>query len=284
MKKDFSQEKENVQRKAEEYKEEAAPWIVWMARFGHLSKGAVYIVIGILAVMTPFGLHGKLTTSSGALYTIAKQPFGSVMLVALAVGLAGYAMWQVIMTIFDPEHKGKNAKGWIARISYLIIAAIYFGLCISAIKIVLRASVSTSSQKYQTLSAKALSQPFGQTLIAIIGAVFIGVGIYNLYKAYTEKFARKLKRDEMDKKEWKTARYTGKFGIAAHGLVFAIIGIFLLRTAIKANPHETKGLDGALAELAKQPFGPVLLTVVALGLVAYGAYLLFEAKYRRLDP
>jgi hypothetical protein len=284
MKKDFSQHKENAQRKAEEYKDEVAPWIVRMARFGYLSKGAVYIVIGILAVMTAFGLHGKLTTSSGALYTIAKQPFGSVVLMVLAVGLAGYAMWQVIMTVFDPEHKGNDAKGWIARISYLIIAAIYFGLCINAIKIIFRASISTSSEKYQTLSAKALAQPLGQAIIALIGAVIIGVGIYNFYKACTEKFKHKLKRHEMNKEEWKIAIYIGKFGLAAHGVVFAIIGFFLIRTAIQANPAETKGLDGALAELAKQPFGPVLLTVVALGLVAYGGYLFFKAKYRRLDP
>jgi uncharacterized membrane protein YqhA len=284
MKKDFSQEKEHVQRKAEEYKEEAAPWIIWMARFGHLSKGAVYVVIGILAVMTPFGTHGKLTTSSGALYTIAKQPFGSVMLAALAVGLASYAVWQIIMAVFDPEHKGKDVKGWMARISYLIIAAIYFGLCFSAVKIMIRASVSTSGEKYQTLSTKALAQPFGQTMIAIIGAVFIGVGLYNLYNAYKEKFTQKLKRHQMNKKEWNAVRYTGKFGISAHGVVFAIIGIFLLRTAFKADPHETKGLDGALAEVAKQPFGTVLLVVVSLGLAAYGAYLLFEAKYKRLAP
>lgn len=284
MEKDLSQHKEHAQRKAEEYKDEAAPWIVRMARLGHFSKGAVYIVIGILAVMTAFGLQGKLTTSSGALYTIAKQPFGSVMLAALAVGLAGYALWQVIMTVFDPEHKGNDAKGWMARISYLIIAAIYFSLCVSAIKIIFRASANSSSQKYQTLSAKALAQPFGQTIIAVIGAVFICIGVYNFYKAYTEKFKKGLKRHEMNQKEWKTARYIGKFGLFAHGVVFAIIGIFLIRTAIQADPDETKGLDGALAELVKQPFGPVLLTIVALGLVAYGAYLLFEAKYRRLDP
>lgn len=284
MEKDLSHHKEQAQQKAEDYKDEAAPWIERMARFGHLSKGAVFIVIGILAVMTAFGPEGKLTNSSGALYTIAKQPFGSVMLGALAIGLAGYALWQVIMAIFDPEHKGTDAKGWIARISYLIIAGVYFGLCTSAIKMIMRASVNTSSEKYQTLSAKMLAKPFGQTIIAIIGAVFIGICIYNFYKAYTEKFTKGLKRHEMNNKEWKIARYMGKFGLFAHGVVFAIIGIFLIRTAIQADPDETKGLDGALAEVVKQPFGPWLLSIVALGLVSYGAYLIFEAKYRRLDP
>lgn len=88
----------------------------------------------------------------------------------------------------------------------------------------------------------------------------------------------------MNQKEWKTARYIGKFGISAHGIVFAIMGIFLIRAAVQADPDETKGLDGALAELVKQPYGQVLLTIVALGLVAYGVYLLFEARFRRLDP
>ncbi|SDM44421.1 protein of unknown function [Fictibacillus solisalsi] len=284
MDKDLSQHKEHAERKAEEYKEEAEPWIVRMARFGHLSKGAVYILIGVLAVMTAFGLSGKLTTSSGALYTVAKQPFGSVILAVLAIGLAGYALWQIIMAIFDPEHKGKDAKGWIARISYLIVAGIYIGLCVSAVKIIFRASSGSSSEKYQTLSAKVLAQPFGQFIIGLLGAIIIGVGLFNFYKAYKEKYLNVLKREEMNQKEWRTARYIGKFGISAHGVVFAIMGIFLIRSAVQADPDETKGLDGALAELVKQPYGQVLLTIVALGLVAYGVYLLFEARFRRLDP
>ena len=74
----------------------------------------------------------------------------------------------------------------------------------------------------------------------------------------------------------------GRFGYAALGVVFTIIGIFLIVAAVQDNPHEAKGLDTALQELLRQPFGPILLAIVALGLIAYGVYSFVEARYRRV--
>ncbi|MGM1033722.1 MAG: DUF1206 domain-containing protein [Bacillota bacterium] len=88
----------------------------------------------------------------------------------------------------------------------------------------------------------------------------------------------------MSPKERKWSKYLGKFGISARGVIFGIIGVFLIKTAIQADPDETKGLDGALAEVANQPFGPVMLTIVSLGLIAYGVYMFAEARYKRLNP
>ncbi|MDQ0219616.1 DUF1206 domain-containing protein [Peribacillus cavernae] len=271
-------------RKVNRIKGRAKPWVLRFARFGHMAKGVVYLVIGLLALQSAFGLGGKLISSKGALYVIAQQPFGLLLLIILAAGLSGYACWQIVMALFDPENKGSDLKGIVARIGYVVIAGIYTGTCYSAIKILFHARVDTSNEHYQTLSAKMLAQPFGQTAIGLLGAVILIVGIIQVSKALSGRFQKKFKKNEMTRKEWKWSGHIGKVGISARGLVFSIIGIFLIRTAIQADPDETKGLDGALAEVAQQPFGPVLLTIVSMGLIAYGVYMFAEARYKRLNP
>ncbi|MFC0189295.1 DUF1206 domain-containing protein [Fictibacillus aquaticus] len=252
------------------------------ARFGYMAKGIVYMLIGILALLAATGLKGKLTGQEGAMYTLAKQPFGPFLLIVLAAGLAGYTFWQVVRAIFDPECASPSWKRWFARAGYLIIAGIYTTVCISALRILFRARVDTSDKGYQTLSQKMLAQPFGQLIIGLAGIVFIVIGVVMLYQAISGRFKKRFKKNEMNKQEWRWSGYVGTFGMSARAVVFIIIGIFLIRTAYTSDPKETKGLDGALAELASQPYGPLQLGIVALGFISYGVYMFAHARYRRL--
>lgn len=263
--------------------ESLRPWVHRFARVGYTSKGIVYVLIGILALIMSTGKHPNEASSNGALYTIAQQPFGPLLLILLSIGLSAYAFWQLVRAVFDPECVNHSWKRWFSRLSYLFIAGTYIAMCISALRILFRARAESSDKTYQTLSAQMLSQPFGQLLIAISGLVFGIIGIIFLYKAFSHRFKRDLKKNEMNKKEWRWSGYIGTFGMAARGIVFMIIAFFLVRTAILADPDETKGLDGALLELASQPFGPVLLAIVSLGFISYGIFMFASAKYRRLD-
>src|SRR5436190_24012967 len=67
-----------------------------LARPGLIARGVVYAVIGVLAIKVAVGSAGKAPNQQGALKTVAQQPFGKVLLIALAVGLAGYAGWRLI--------------------------------------------------------------------------------------------------------------------------------------------------------------------------------------------
>ncbi|MDR7071832.1 DUF1206 domain-containing protein [Fictibacillus barbaricus] len=261
------------------------PWVHRFARIGYLSKGIVYVVIGILALLMSTGKHPSEASSQGALYTIAKQPFGPVLLIILAIGLSAYAFWQLVKTIFDPECTDQhfNWKRLFNRLGYLIVAGIYTAMCISALRILFRARAESSDKKYQVLTAKMLAQPFGQILIALAGLVIGIIGVSFLIRAISFKFKKDLKKNEMNKKEWKWSGYIGTFGIGARGIVFMIIAFFLIRTAWQADPNETKGLDGALAELVTKPFGPILLAIVSLGFMAYGVFMFASARYRRLN-
>ncbi|MEO0936137.1 MAG: DUF1206 domain-containing protein [Cyanobacteria bacterium J06641_2] len=261
-----------------------ASWIERLARFGYASKGAVYLLVGLLAVQAAFGPGGKKTGTEGALVTLVQQPFGQVLLGLVAFGLISYAMWRFVEAINDPENKGNDLKGIATRLSYIANGLAYAGLAWTAIQIIMGTGGGSSGNAKQDWTARLLNQPFGQWLVGTIGAGVIAFGCYYLYRAFTAKFRRKLNLSELGSvgREWVVA--ICRFGLAARSIVFFLIGWFVIEAAYMARASQVGGLDEALETLAEQPYGPFMLTVVALGLMSYGVYMVVQARYRYLDP
>lgn len=253
-------------------------------RFGFAAKGVVYALVGLLAAQAALGVGGQTTDTGGALQTIVTQPFGKILLSLVAVGLIGYVLWRLVEAVMDPEHKGTDAQGIVQRLGYAFNGLAYAGLAVSAAQLVLGSGKRSSSDATtQDWTARLLAQPFGQWLVVLGGMLVIGLGFYQFYEAYKAKFKRKLRLDQMSDSEQTWAVRLGRLGLAARGVTFAIIGGFLIQAARQSDPSQARGLGGALQALAQQPFGPWLLAVVALGLVAYGLYTLVQARYLRIS-
>jgi large-conductance mechanosensitive channel len=268
-----------------------------LARLGYATKGIVYGIIGILAVMAAFTAGGQTTGTQGALGFISAQPFGQFLLALTAFGLLAYAIWRLIEAILDPEHKeamqgsehkGSDAKSIAKRVGYAISGLLYGALAAQAILIVIgkmsqsQASSGGNNSK-SDWTAWVMQQPFGRWIIGLVGAIIIGVGFYRIYKAYKVKFRRKLNLAELDREQTTWVVRISRIGIAARGVVFVLTGFFLLQASTQYDPNEVKGLDGILGTLAVQPYGKFLLALVAIGLVAYAIYMLVQSRYRRID-
>ena len=253
-----------------------------LARFGYVAKGFVYAAIGVLALLAAFSAGGKTTDTSGALQTIANQPFGQILLILIAIGLVGYAIWRLIEAFNDPDNKGTDAKGIFSRLGYALSGLAYAGVAFNAALLAFGNSSGSSggSSSKQDWTATVMQQPFGRWLVGIGGAIVIGIGFYRIYEAYKIKFRKKLNMSELNAKQEKWLVNISRFGIAARGVVFVMIGFFVLQAAKNYDPQNVKGLDGALQTLAQQPYGKVLLGLMALGLIAYAVYLGLQARYR----
>lgn len=258
------------------------PWFEKLARFGFAAKGFVYFVIGLLALRVALGMGGETTDTAGALQEIVVQPFGKLLLALVAVGIIGYVLWRIVQTVLDPEHAGdkNDAKRAAQRIGYAFSAIAYAGLALTAFKL-LTGNGGASGDSTQDWTARLLAQPFGQWLVGVAGAIALGVGFSYIYQAYKAKFQRHLKLHQMNQAERTWTKRLGQFGIAARGVVFGVIGIFLMQAARRSDASQAKGLGDALAALGQQPFGPWILGLVALGLIAYSIYSLIEARYRQ---
>ncbi|NOK57509.1 MAG: DUF1206 domain-containing protein [Chloroflexi bacterium AL-W] len=257
------------------------PWVENLARGGYAAKGIVYIVIGILATLAAFGPGGETTDSQGALQTIASQPFGRLLLGIVGVGLIGYVLWRVVEGVADPNDKGTDPKGLFQRLGYVISGLTYAGLAFTAFSIALGTG-SGGGDSRQDWTARLLEQPFGPWLVGLVGCAIIGVGLWQFYDAYKAEFREKLDDSKMSQTEKTWVTRIGRVGRTARGITFSMIGAFFIQAAIQFDPSEAKGLSGALSTLAQQPFGPWLLGIVAIGLVAYGTFMLARARYEQI--
>jgi hypothetical protein len=251
----------------------------WLARAGFVARGLIYGIIGILAIKLAIGAGGKTTNQEGALATVARQPFGKVLLILIAIGLGGYALWRLLRALLG--HGPEDSDTAFERVAAFASGIVYAGLCAVAVQILLGSGGGNSGNATKT-TAGVFGWPAGTWLVGIAGAVLIGVGLFQGYRGISQDFLKDSKTEEMGPRVRKWIEWIGTFGHLSRMVVFGLVGVFLIKAAIDYNPNQAVGLDGALAKLANASYGPFLLGVVAAGLIAFGIYSISDGRYRRL--
>jgi hypothetical protein len=264
---------------------EAKPWVEKLARLGFVAKGVLYMTIGALATAAalefdnaPQGTMGQ----RGAMGALLHAPAGRALLVAIAVGLFGYAIWRFIEAARDPLHHRGGAKGFAKRARSAGLGIIQVALGISALKIAFGDNGAANDGASTThWTARALSTPGGIAVLWAIALAFIAYGLYQLYKAWQAKLSKELELGRLSNRARRFVMGASRFGIAARGIVFATTGVLVARAVQQHNPNEVKGIKASLLELlhlGRWPFA-----IIAAGLVAYGIYQMINARYRRID-
>lgn len=262
------------------------PWVERLGRAGLVAQGVSYGLVGALALMLALGLGGETESREGALRTLAGDAAGLAVLVALAVGFAGYAIWRLAQAIFDRDGEGTDGKGLAKRASRAGKAVIYAVLCFTTVQIVLDGRRSSSSgggePTEDSATAGVLGWPGGRWIVIGVGVAILGVAGYQVWRAFSEKFMKDMETSRLSPAAETTVKALGITGLLARGVVFGLVGIFLMKAALEYDADEAIGLDGALATLAGASYGSVLLGLTAAGLVAYGLFCVVQARYRRI--
>jgi hypothetical protein len=256
-------------------------WVEGLGRAGLVAKGVLYAVIGILAIKVAVGARGDDPGKEGALRTIAAQPFGQVLLAILALGFAGYAAWRLAQGLLDRDAEGGRAKALAKRAGNVAKGVWYGGLCVlTVLKLVGAESESGGASQEDRATSGVLGLPYGRYLVLALAAGFVAAALFNGYRAITCNFQKKLETHKMSKTEERAATGAGVVGHLARFVVFGLIGAFLAKAAWEYDPEEAVGLDAALYEVARQPYGGFLLGTVAVGLLCYAVYSFAQALYR----
>lgn len=268
---------------AEQSIQTASPWIERLARIGFVAKGVVHILIGFLAARAALGSRGEgaTTGSSGALQSITDEPFGQVILGVIAAGLFGYAVWRILEAVLDTSGRGSEAKGLAVRAGSAGKALIYGALGTEAARLAM-GSGGGSGESTEHWTSVALSKPFGQALVVITGLSVAAYGVYQLTRAWKAKLSRDLdlSRVPHETRGWITK--VSRFGIGARGVVFLLIGYLLVTAGVTQQASQAEDVGGALQTLGGDPFGPIALATVGIGLIAYGLYEFLNARYRKI--
>jgi hypothetical protein len=257
-----------------------SPWVERLGRLGLVAKAVLYAVVGLLAIQVARGGREESPDKGGALRTIAEQPFGKGLLVLLAAGLAGYALWRFAQGILDRDNEGEGLKGLAKRAVALGKAGWYGILCGLTVSTLVGEGSGGGNEQRQT--AGVFDRPFGRYVVYAAGLAFVGAAAFNGWRAVTCKFNKKLRTGQMNGAEEAAVTGVGILGHLARMIVFGLIGVFLVKAAWEYDSKQARGLDGALLEVAQAPYGGPLLGAVAVGLLAYALYCLVEARYRRI--
>jgi fumarate reductase subunit D len=258
------------------------PLLQLLERLGYVVRGALYSVMGLLALGIAISVGpGQTTDLSGSLVFLIGNPFGKLVLIVAAIGLAAYSLWGFIRAIYDPLHRGSGASGYAARLGFVTSAVSYAAIVILALQL-LAGSGAPSGDSTQKTIASVLTHPAGGALTILIGLIAIAIGLGQFLEAYQANFAKDLKGAEMSQSERTWAIRFGRFGMFARGVTFLVIGWFVVQAGIHHDPAQAQGFGGAFQFLLGQPFGRVLLGVVALGFVALGLHSFACARWVRL--
>ena len=250
-----------------------------LAGLGLIARGVVYGVIGILSLKLALGSGGQTESQTGALQTVANQTFGSVLLIALAIGLAAYVTWRLIDGLSSSDHeRNRTAQRRIAAIGS---AAAYAVLAYVAVTIIAGSNANGGgSPRHAT--AGVLAWPGGTVIVGAAGLILIGAGAYQAYKGVTRKFLDDSHTERMGPGARRAFSGLGVAGHVARAVTFALVGYGLIKAAVDYSAKSAIGLDGALQKLAHASDGPVLLGTVAVGFIAFALYSITDSHYCKL--
>lgn len=251
-------------------------------RLGYLVRGALYAVMGLLALSIALQIGpGKTTDLQGSLVFLASNSLGKAVLVVAAVGLTAYSIWGLVRAIYDPLRRGSDASGYLERFGFVTSAVSYALIVVFALQL-LTGSSTPASTSTQTYIATILTHPGGGLLTILVGLFTLGIGIGQFIEAYRAIFAKDFKSAQMTPSARKWAIRLGRFGMFARGVIFLIIGWFILQAGLHNTPGVVQGFGGAFVFLLAQPYGRLLLGVVALGFIALGLHSWACARWVRL--
>lgn len=283
---DATQKAASAARSAQSGAKEAAtgPWFTPLARLGYAAKGIVYLIMGLLALSAALGGGATPTDQKGVFQTILDQPFGKFLLIVITIGLVGYALWCLCQGILDVDGKGTSAKGIVTRVGYTVVGIVYLTLAFAAFKLAsgTGSAGSSTDKATQDFTAQLLAKPAGVVLVVLAGLGALAIAGVLFYRAWKADFEYLIRPKELGQQGKDLLVTLGRVGYASLGIVFTEISGFLMVAALHRNPGAAQGLGGALRAMSQQPFGRLLLAIVALGLIAYGVFSVASARYRRV--
>ncbi|WP_284974950.1 DUF1206 domain-containing protein [Arthrobacter sp. efr-133-TYG-104] len=247
-----------------------------VARAGYAVSGILHVLIGVIALQLAVGRGGEADVT-GAISQMASEPAGPFLLWTCFAACAALALWQLGNAILGYRRGVDNKVS--KRLSAAGQAVVYAALAATLISFVVGKD-KNSRESTTDVTASLMKVPFGTAILIAVGAGIMITGIVFGVRGFTRSFKKDLALSS--KKEDRDFQLSvGVIGYVAKGIALLLVGLLVVIATVTARPEQSTGLDGSLKALREQPYGPYLLGAVALGLIAYGLFLMVKAKTLR---
>jgi hypothetical protein len=257
-------------------------WLRGIARVGLAARGTNYALVGVLAFRIALGDGTEEADSDGAFRTVAQEPLGATLLVVLCAGFVAHAVWRIARALLGRSEHDGGLRRWATSGADAITGAIYLGLAVNAVSILL--GDRSRDDDEATWTARLMDLPAGRALVVAGGLIAIGIGAYWAARVVHQRFQPPLDEDSMGPQAGRWVPLLGSAGYAARAMTAAMVGVFLIQAAVRHDPDEAEGLDGALQGVSEAPAGGVLLMIVAGCLIVYGLFSWCQARWADVDP
>jgi hypothetical protein len=253
-------------------------WLAWVTRLGLVAYGIVHVMVAWIALQLALGKHSGNASSQGAVHKLAHEPFGHVLVWVVAIGMAALVVWQGLEAALG--HRDEDGFTRVRkRVTSAGKAVVYAAIGLSAVRVATGSSSSSNKNGTQSWTAKLMDLPAGQVLVALVGLGIIGVGAYLVHRGWSEGFVKQLDAEGRSGQSGKAFVWLGKAGYTAKGVALGVVGILFVYAAASHKAKKSGGLDQALHKVLAQPFGPLLLGVIAVGIGCYGLFCFARARH-----
>ncbi|NBC66874.1 MAG: DUF1206 domain-containing protein [Bacteroidetes bacterium] len=253
-----------------------------IARAGYIAKGMVYFMVGLLTFQTTIGMGGETSDATNALQEFIYQPFGTVLLFCIMIGLLAHAVWRILEAVIDPENRGGGGQIIFFRGIDFLVGCLYISMSYAAWQILQGLGAESGDQSTEVWVGKILVLPYGKWLVMVCAVVIFLGGIYQFYSAWSANFEESFDSENMSSNEKNTLRWLGRIGISAWGVVYCMVAYLFYNASVTFDADKAGGLSDALNTLREQPFGTWMLGITAGGLITYGIYLLVLSYYHKI--
>ena len=256
-------------------------WLGWAARVGYAACGVVYIAIGAIAAAVAAGVAERPGGAHQAMMLIERQPFGQLSLIALSIGLLGYAALNLAGAFRDPQQRGRSAEALLIRAADAITGGLYVALSVAAVRIAAAPS-REGGRLIETWAAGVLRVPGGGVLLGLIGVALVGACGFLMHRARTRNYEDILDRRALSATAHRLLPAAARFGTLVRAVVLGVCGVLVIEAAVTRRPDRVGDVGDALSTVETTPFGAWLLGVAAIGFISYGVYQLAKVRYRRV--
>jgi hypothetical protein len=248
-----------------------------LARFGFLSRGIVYVLIGGIAARVAILQRGRTTGPAGALARVLTGSGGRLLLWIVVAGLFAFVLFRVL--------QGVRTRRRLARVLYFMGGLGGLVLAIAAARVLLHFRSGADEAGLRELVARLVSHAWGRLGLGLGGAIAIVVGGVEMVRAVLGRLPADFTAAIIARGQKKWTSVLTRVGMLAHGIVAAIVGTSVCRAGLDENARALGGTGTALHTLRHFGSGPVVFGLVAVGLIAYGLSLfVLAAHLRRRSP
>jgi len=248
-------------------------------RLGLVAYGVVHLLIAWLALQLALGHSADSPSNQGAMHELAGKPFGTVLIWTVAIGMFCLVVWRILEGAVGHRDED-DQKRWLLRLGSWGKAIVYAVVGISAVKVATGGGSGGSSRSQgRSTTARLLDLPAGPWIVGAVALGILGYGANMIRRGLAEKYREHLTAEGKSGESGRAYLWLGKYGYLAKGVAIGVVGSLFGYAAVSHDPNKSGGLDQALRTVLEQPFGPVLLAVIALGLGSYGLFCLARARH-----